>query len=78
MSGQQQQLNVDLSSAADVTCEKCGSRFFREVVMVKRVSALMSPTGKEALVPVGTFGCVSCGHVNMEFDPIARLSQANS
>ena len=61
--------NVDLSSAIDVKCEECGSAQFRVVAFIKRVSALLSPTGKEMVVPVGTFACNSCGHVNKEFDP---------
>ena len=62
-------INVDLSSATDVVCETCGGRTFEEVALMKRVSALMSPTGKEAVVPIGTFACMACGHINSEFDP---------
>jgi len=64
--------NVDLSSAIDVICEKCGSNKFREVAFIKRVSALLSPSGKEMVVPVGTFACADCGHVNAEFNPFAN------
>ena len=71
----QQNMNVDLSSASDVVCEKCGHNTFREVAFIKKVSALLSPTGKEAMVPIGTFSCASCGHVNAEFDPTKRLAQ---
>ena len=68
---QQVRPNVDLSSATDVSCEKCGCVKFKEVAFIKRVSALISPTGKEMVVPVGTFACSDCGHVNSEFDPFA-------
>lgn len=73
----QQNVNVDLSSASDVSCAKCGAVTFREVAFIKRVSALVSPTGKEALVPIGTFACSSCGHVNDEFDPNKRMGQTS-
>jgi hypothetical protein len=66
-------VNVDLSAATDVVCEKCECNTFREVAFIKKVSALISPTGKEAMVPIGTFACSSCGHVNAEFDPRRRL-----
>ena len=66
-------MNVDLSAATDVSCEKCGGITFREVAFIKKVSALLSPTGKEAMVPIGTFACSSCDHVNAEFDPRRRL-----
>jgi len=71
----QQRMNVDLSNALDIVCEECGCKTFVEVAFVKKVSALVSPTGKEAIVPVGTFACSSCGHVNKEFDPFAAQQQ---
>lgn len=64
--------NVDLTNALDVFCEKCASRTFKEVALIKRVSALLSPSGKEMIVPVGTFACAQCGHINTEFDPFAN------
>lgn len=69
-----QNVNVDLSAASDVSCSKCGCVTFREVAFIKRVSALVSPTGKEAMVPIGTFACSLCNHVNDEFDPTKRLA----
>ena len=67
----QPRVNVDLSNALDIVCEECGCKTFREVAFIKKVSALLSPTGKDAVVPVGTFACSACGHVNREFDPFA-------
>ena len=67
-----QQLNVDLSSATDVVCEACGCRVFDAVALIKKVSALLSPTGKETHVPIQTFACKKCGNINKEFDPSAE------
>jgi hypothetical protein len=53
----------------DIVCENCGGRFFREVNAFKRVPALISPTGNEQIIPVPTFRCDDCGHVNEEFMP---------
>ena len=36
-------------------------------MMLKKLSALVSPTGQEALIPVAAFACDSCGHINKEF-----------
>ena len=72
----QPRMNVDLSNALDITCEECGCKTFCEVCFIKRVSALVSPTGKEAVVPVGTFSCSNCGHVNREFDPFSPSTKA--
>lgn len=68
---QNMQMNVDLSQAQDVTCDNCGNYTFNEVVLMKRVSALMSPTGKEAIVPIPTFACNACGFINRQFLPVA-------
>jgi uncharacterized Zn finger protein len=67
---QKQQINLDLSNAQDVTCDNCGNYTFQEVVLMKKVSALVSPTGKEAIVPIPTFSCNACGYINKQFLPI--------
>ena len=54
----------------DIVCENCDSRFFKQVFAFKRVPALISQSGKEEIVPVPTFRCDDCGHVNEEFMPI--------
>ena len=73
-----QQINLDLSNATDVVCESCGNYTFQEVVLMKKVSALVSPTGKEAIVPIPTFSCNACGFINKQFLPvkIAEPSEA--
>jgi hypothetical protein len=37
---------------------------------MKRISALVSPTGKEAIVPIPTFACNACGFINKQFLPV--------
>ena len=59
--------NIDLTHAKDITCEKCEGVGFRQTMMLKKLSPLMSPTGQETIIPVGVFACDSCGHVNKEF-----------
>jgi len=54
----------------DIACEQCGCKYFRQVNAFKRISALVSPTGKEQIVPVPTFRCDECGFINEEFRPI--------
>lgn len=70
MSRQQPPVNLDLTNAQDVTCDNCGNYTFNEVVLMKRVSALVSPTGKEAIVPIPTFACNACGFINKQFLPV--------
>ena len=58
-----------LAQAENVTCEHCANQTFVGVVMMKRISPIISPTGKEAVVPIQTFACNECGFVNKEFLP---------
>ena len=62
-------MNVDMSLAKDIQCESCDGIAFRSCFLIKKISALVSPTGKEAIVPVETFACNSCGHINTQFMP---------
>lgn len=73
---QQPRLNVDLSKAQDVTCDNCGNYTFQEVVLMKKVSALVSPTGKEGIVPIPVFACNACGNINKQFLPYRMEEQS--
>jgi len=59
--GQEQQL--DISKADTITCDECGNASFIQAFFLKKISALMSPTGQEAIVPVQVFSCGNCGTV---------------
>ena len=63
MPGQKQQVKVDLSQAETMKCEYCGNYIFIKGSIIKRLSALMSPTGEEALVPIEIYSCGNCGKV---------------
>jgi len=58
-----------LAQAESVTCESCGNHTFVGVMMMKRISPIISPTGKEAVVPIQTFACNACGFINKQFLP---------
>jgi hypothetical protein len=73
MRGQQQM--PDLSLAQDIVCENCGNLTFQEVLLMKKVSALVSPNGKEGIVPIPTFSCVACGYVNKMFRPVKTAEE---
>tara|TARA_R100000234_G_scaffold18469_1_gene10301 strand:+ start:5108 stop:5326 length:219 start_codon:yes stop_codon:yes gene_type:complete len=67
MNVNQQNIRVNLDDAEDIVCDECGNSHFEPAFLMKRVSALVSPTGQEALIPVQTFQCNKCGHVNEIF-----------
>ena len=59
-----------LAQAESVSCEHCDNQTFVGVMMMKRISPIISPTGKEAVVPIQTFACNACGFVNKQFLPV--------
>ncbi len=61
------QVNIKPEDLNDIVCENCGGKYFRQVSAFKRLSAIISPTGKEQIVPVPAFRCDDCGHINKEF-----------
>jgi len=63
-------MNIKPEDLKDICCEQCGSKYFRPVHAFKRLSALLSPTGKEQIVPVPVYRCDECGFINKEFRPI--------
>ena len=67
--------NVDLSHAKTLECEKCQGKGFTQTMMLKKLSALISPSGQEAIIPIAAFACQACGHVNEEFQK-AEIKQA--
>ena len=54
---------VDLSQAETILCESCNNSLFIESYVLKRVSAIVSPTGQEAIVPIQVFACGGCGEL---------------
>ena len=66
---QDMQVKVALKDTTDVTCDKCEHKFFTQLMMFKKISAVMSPTGQESMIPVQVFACNECGHVNEQFLP---------
>ena len=59
----QKQVQIDISKADTITCDDCGNASFIQAFFLKKISALMSPTGKEAIVPMQVFSCGNCGSI---------------
>ena len=60
----QQTITVDLSTATAISCI-CGGEIFVPAFRIKRLSALLSPSGQEMIIPVQTLICIKC---NFECD----------
>jgi len=59
----QQQVQVDLRDAETIKCEDCNNYLWIQSFVLKRLSALVSPSGQEALVPIQVYSCGNCGKV---------------
>jgi len=58
---------IDLSKTTPISCDKCGGKTFEQSLLLRKMSAIVSPNGHEIIIPVQVFKCASCGHVNTEF-----------
>ena len=64
----QPQLDIGvLSNSVDVTCSECKNETYTMVFLIKKLPALVSPTGEDMMIPVQSFACTSCGNINPEF-----------
>jgi hypothetical protein len=65
----QQKVNIDLSQADAMKCAECGCERFQMQYLIRKVSALLSPTGDEVIIPVQIFSCANCGIIPEDFLP---------
>ena len=69
MNNEQPQMNIDFSQTTPEVCEKCENDTFTQVYRMRKLSALLSPAGKESMIPIQVFACHKCGHINKGFLP---------
>ena len=74
MEQQQNQLNanVNIKELDDVVCDECGHNVFRDGVLVKYVSPLLTTSGKASYAPIPIWSCAKCGHVNDKMNPLKQ------
>ncbi len=63
--GQKQgtQVKVDLKDAETIRCKECNNYLWIQSFVLKKLSALVSPNGQEALIPVQVYSCGNCGKI---------------
>ena len=67
------QVQFDLKDAETMQCASCGNKIFIQGYVVKKISAIMSPTGQEVIAPVQVFNCGNCGEILPLGDDINEL-----
>ena len=55
---------IDLRQQQTLKCEKCDSKFFKEVTMLKKVPKLLTGSHEDTIVPFPTYACNECGNIN--------------
>ena len=69
----QMQEQIDITKTSAINCEKCDNSTFKQTLLLRNLSALVSPSGQDTIVPMQVFACEKCGHVNKEFSDISSI-----
>ena len=59
---------INLRDQPTVECDKCKSKYFKEVVILKKVPKLLTGSQEDTIVPFPTYMCNECGNVNKDFE----------
>ena len=62
----EKKIKLDLSKEPWLTCNG-GESLFEASIMFKRLSPIVSPTGKEELIPMDVIVCKKCGKIPQFF-----------
>jgi hypothetical protein len=69
-----------IKQAEDLVCE-CGGKNFINVYRIKKVSGLLTGTGKDTIMPISVYACANCGLIPDELENKLRndeIGQDNS
>ena len=69
----QMQEQIDFSKTSQIKCEACEGATFKQTLLLRKMSAIVSPDGRETIVPMQVFACEKCGHVNKEFSDVGGI-----
>jgi len=61
-------ISLDMVKNAEFVKCDCGGRVFNERMMFKKISKLISPSGKEENIPIPVLICKDCNKVPRFFD----------
>ena len=66
--GQKPKIQVNIMDSPEIRCEACDCPYFRKVTVIKKISKLLTGSADDQLVPMETYCCDKCGHINKDFD----------
>lgn len=70
-----EQPKINLKDQQTITCDKCGSIYFKEAIYIKKVSKLLTGSPEDTIVPFPIYMCISCEHVNSGFNPFLETEK---
>jgi uncharacterized Zn finger protein len=56
-------ITLKASDMEDIICPGCQNKYFKNVLRLKKVSALYSPSGQETIMPIPVIACEKCGKI---------------
>ena len=60
-------IRLGLDNSSPIICEACSNDTFVEASFLRRVSKLLTGSPEDMVMPVPTFLCSKCGHINENF-----------
>ena len=73
---QQQQMNISMDKTLPIVCDECGNDSFNQVLFIRKISKFLAGTAEDGIIPIPSFSCTKCGHVNIEFRPNVKTEEA--
>lgn len=65
----QQPVNIRLDQTTTVLCEKCGNKFFKDRIVVRKLSKFVLGLNDDVTFPIQVLVCDRCGEVNKDLLP---------
>lgn len=62
-------LSLSLDKTTPIICDECSNDTFIQVLKLRTASKFLTGTEQDALIPIPTFSCAICHHINEEFQP---------
>jgi RNase P subunit RPR2 len=57
----QQQISITEENTTEVICKNCNTGLFEQCIMLRKMSAFISPNGEEQLIQIPVMVCKNCG-----------------
>lgn len=72
MSLENPKIKINPLELPNIKCEKCENIFFEKVTIIKKISKLLTGSPADELIPMETYVCRECGHINKDFNIIGN------